>query len=427
MIYVISRKLVTITLCSPVVNEYLPRLVDTLLQDYLAELPAVMLVGPRACGKTTTAARLAGSVVRLDSDAAAAFRIDADAALAGRPEPVLLDEWQLVPEVLGAVKRAVDAERRPGRFVITGSARADVGDGTWPGTGRVVLVNMGPLTVAEQHQRHPVPFIDRVSAGALEPSGVAPALDLRDYLGLALRGGFPEPALQLGDDTSRAWLESYAHQVALRDARTHGETPDAARLGRYLEACAINSAGAAHHKTIYDTAGISRHTAIAYDSLLRELMVIDELPAWSSNRAKRLSRTPKRYVIDSGLLGGILRVGIDDMLASGDLIGRFVDTFVVAQLRAEAATSRTRYRLSHLRSADGRHEIDIVAEVGGGRIIGIEVKASAGVRRSDARHLRWLSDQLGDRFVAGVVLHSGHDIFELDDRILAAPISALWS
>ena len=408
-------------------SEYLPRLVDGLLGDYLAELPAVMLVGPRACGKTTTAARLAGSVVRLDSDAAAAFRIDADAALAGRPEPVLLDEWQLVPEVLGAVKRAVDAERRPGRFVITGSARTDVGDSTWPGTGRVVLVHMYPLSVAEQLQHRTEPFIDRLAASQLAPAGAAPALDLRDYLGLALRGGFPEPALHLGDATARAWLESYAHQIAMRDARTHGDAPDAARLGRYLEACAINSAGAPHHKTVYDAAGISRQTAVAYDSLLHELMVIDELSAWSSNRSKRLSRTPKRYVIDSGLLGGILRVGIDDVLASGDLIGRFVDTFIVAQLRAEAATSRTRYRLSHLRSADGRNEIDIVAELGGGRIIGIEVKSAASVTRSDARHLRWLSDQLGDRFVAGVVLHSGPDIFDLDDRIIAAPISALWS
>ena len=408
-------------------SEYLPRLVDGLLRDYLAELPAVMLVGPRACGKTTTAARLAGSVVRLDSDAAAAFRIDADAALAGRPEPVLLDEWQLVPEVLGAVKRAVDAERRPGRFVITGSARTDVGDSTWPGTGRVVLVHMYPLSVAEQLQHRTEPFIDRLAASQLAPAGAAPAPDLRDYLGLALRGGFPEPALHLGDATARAWLESYAHQIAMRDARTHGDAPDAARLGRYLEACAINSAGAPHHKTVYDAAGISRQTAVAYDSLLHQLMVIDELPAWSSNRSKRLSRTPKRYVIDSGLLGGILRVGIDDVLASGDLIGRFVDTFVVAQLRAEAATSRTRYRLSHLRSADGRNEIDIVAELGGGRVIGIEVKSAASVTRSDARHLRWLSDQLGDRFVAGVVLHSGPDIFDLDDRIIAAPISALWS
>ena len=275
---------------------YVPRLVDSLLEECLAELPAVMVVGPRACGKTTTAARLARGVVRLDSDDAAAFRASPDAALRGRDEPVLLDEWQMVPEVLSAVKRAVDADRRPGRFLITGSARTDGTDRFWPGTGRLVMLRMLPLTVSEQQQRSVRPLIDRIAGGEPLATAPGPAPDLRGYLELALRGGFPEPALELGERTARAWLESYADQVALRDARLHGDAPDAARLQRYLEACAIGSAGAAHHKTLYDAAGISRKTALAYDALLQDLMVIDHLPAWSTNRLKRLSRTPKRYV-----------------------------------------------------------------------------------------------------------------------------------
>ena len=407
-------------------EHYVPRLVDTLLEEYLDELPAVMVIGPRACGKTTTATRRARTVVRLDSGDAAAFRASPDAALRGRDEPVLLDEWQMVPEVLGAVKRAVDTDRRSGRYLITGSARTDAADRFWPGTGRVVMLRMYPLTVAEQHQRPVRPFIDRVVAG--EPlTGAAGPGDLRDCLQLALRGGFPEPALELGGSTARAWLESYADQVALRDARTHGETPDAGRLQRYLEAYAINSAGIAHHKTLYDAAGISRKTAIAYERLLRDLMVVDELPAWSTNRLKRLSRTPKRYVVDSGLLAGILRVGIDDVLADSRLLGSAIDTFVVAQLRAEAVVARSRYRLSHLREQDGRREVDVIAELGGGRVVGIEIKTAAGVGRSDARHLVWLSEAMGDRFAAGVVLHTGRDTFELADRIVAAPISALWA
>ena len=408
-------------------DRYLPRLIDPLLEEYLAELPAVMVVGPRACGKTTTAARLARTVVRLDSDDAAAFHANPDAALRGRDEPVLLDEWQMAPDVLAAVKRAVDTDRRPGRYLITGSARTDPSDRFWPGTGRVVMVRMYPLTVAEQQQRSVRPLIDRIAAGEPLATADGPALDLRDYLRLALRGGFPEPALQLGENTARAWLESYADQVALRDARAHGEAPDAARLQRYLEACAIGSAGTPHHKTLYDAAGISRKTALAYDALLQDLMVTDRLPAWSTNRLKRLSRIPKRYVVDSGLLVGILRVGIDDVLASGSLIGTMMDTFVVAQLRAEAAVARTRYRLSHLREQDGRREVDVIAELGGGRIVGIEVKAAASVGRSDARHLEWLRDAMGDRFTGGAVLHTGPDTFDLADRIVAAPISTLWA
>lgn len=406
---------------------YVPRLVDSLLEEYLTELPAVMVVGPRACGKTTTAARLARSVVRLDSDDAAAFRASPDAALRGRDEPVLLDEWQMVPEVLAAVKRTVDADRRPGRFLIAGSARTDGTDRFWPGTGRLVMLPMLPLTVAEHQQQRVRPLIDRIAAGEPLAATGGRALDLRDYLELALCGGFPEPALELGRRTARAWLESYADQVALRDARLHGNGPDAARLQRYLEACAVGSASTAHHKTLYDAAGISRKTALAYDALLQDLMIVDHVPAWSTNRLKRLSRAPKRYVVDSGLLSGILRVTIDDVLASASLLGSMIDTFVVAHLRAEATTAETRYRLAHLREQDGRREVDVIAEFGGGRVVGVEIKASASVSRSDARHLEWLSKILDDRFAGGVVLHTGPDTFELADRIVAAPISTLWA
>ena len=132
-------------------------------------------------------------------------------------------------------------------------------------------------------------------------------------------------------------------------------------------------------------------------------------------------------MVDSGLLGGILRVGIDDVMASGDLIGRMIETFVIAQLAAQAAVSATRFRLSHLRERDGRREVDVIAELGGGRVAGVEIKAAAIVGRSDARHLSWLRETMHERFAGGVVLHTGPDTFELEDRIVAAPISALWS
>ena len=406
---------------------YVSRLVDTLLEEYIEEIPAVMVVGPRACGKTTTAIRLVRSVVRLDSDDAAAFRVSPDAALRGRAEPVLLDEWQMVPEVLGAVKRTIDADRRPGRFLITGSARTDPADRLWPLTGRVVMLRMHPLTVAEQQHRPVRPLVDRIAEGdGLEGAPGAP-VDLRSYLQLALRGGYPEPALKLSDRAARAWLESYADQIALRDARTLGAEPDAYRLQRYLEAYAINSGRVVQHKTVYDAAGISRKTALSYDALLRDLMVVNDLPAWSTNRLKRLSRAPRRCMVDSGLLGGILRVGIDDVMASGDLLGAMIETFVIAQLQAQSAVSDTRYRLSHLRERDGRREVDVIAELAGGRVVGVEIKAAASVGRSDARHLSWLGETMQERFAGGVVLHTGRDTFELGERILAAPVSTLWA
>ena len=409
------------------VSTYKTRLMEPLIAELLSELPALMLVGPRATGKTTTALRHAARVVRLDrADEAASFRANPDAALRDLPEPVLLDEWQAVPEVLGAVKRAVDSDSRPGRFLLTGSVRADLDTETWPGTGRVVRVAMYPLTIAEQTGNVTQPLVDRLVAGQ-ELVAAPDTPDLPGYIDLALRGGFPEAALVLSDRVRERWLEGYVDQLLTRDALTLNGSRDPTRLGRYFEAYALNSAGLAEHKTIYDAAGINRKTALAYERLLKNLMIVDQLPAWTSNRLKRLVLSSKRYLIDSALLGGVLGVDTATVLRDGKLLGRLLETFVTAQLRAEATVASARPRLYHLRSEQGRIEIDIVAELRGQRIIGVEVKAGSAPSGQDARHLGWLRDNLGDRFVAGVVLHTGPATYPLGSRIVAAPISTLWA
>jgi predicted AAA+ superfamily ATPase len=247
------------------------------LRELLAELPAVLIVGPRAAGKTTTAARHAASLVRLDRPAeAAAFHADPDAARATFDEPVALDDWQEVPTVLGAVKRAVDVDPRPGRFVLTGSVRADIEAETWPGTGQVVRVGMFPMTIAERLERTTPPIVDRLLDG--EPLRPAPeSVDLRGYIELALQGGFPE-MLSLSDRGRRRWIGSYVDQLLTRDAELVDRGRDPARLRRYLEAYALNSAGLAEDRTLYDAAGIDRRTALAYEALLTNLQVVDALP-----------------------------------------------------------------------------------------------------------------------------------------------------
>ncbi len=401
-------------------------MIDPLITELLSELPALLVVGPRATGKTTTAARHAARIVRLDrADEAASFRANPDVALLDLPEPVLLDEWQAVPEVLGAVKRAVDSDNRPGRYLLAGSVRADIDTETWPGTGRVVRVPMYPLTVAEQTGNVTQPLMDRLVGGE-ELVAAADTPDLRGYIDLALRGGFPEAALALSGRVRERWLESYVEQLLTRDALTLNGSRDPTRLGRYFEAYALNSAGLADHKTLYDSAGINRKTALAYDRLLKNLMVVDELPAWTSNRLRRLVLSPKRFLIDSALLGGVLGVDAVGVMRDGNLLGRLLETFVAAQLRAEATVAAARPRLYHLRSEQGRVEIDIVAELRGQRIIGIEVKADSAPSSQDARHLSWLRDNLDDRFIAGVVLHTGPATYPLGNRIVAAPISTLW-
>lgn len=406
----------------------MPRFVDGLIERLLGELPALFIIGPRATGKTTTAARYARTVVHLDREAeSVAFRADPDAALRGLPEPVLLDEWQVVPAVLGAVKRAVDGRPEPGRFLVTGSVRGDLEGETWPGTGRLTRVPMYGMTVRELSAGPMTsPFLDRLAAlQDMDPAADTP--DLRGYVELMLRSGFPEAALRLSGDARERWLESYVEQLITRDAEQVNGGRDPARLRRYFEAYAVNTAGVVDDKTLYDAAEINRKTALAYEALLTNLLVVEALPAWSSNRLKRLVLSPKRYVVDPALVSALLRLDANAILLSGDLLGRMLDTFVMSQLRAEVVASRSRPRLYHVRQEQGRFELDVLGELGGGQVVGFEVRATASPLKRDARQLVGLRDRLGDTFVAGVLFHTGPRAYVVEERIIAAPISALWA
>jgi predicted AAA+ superfamily ATPase len=395
----------------------------------MRDVPGVLLVGARATGKTTTAARHARSVVRLDRPSEAeAFRADPDAALARFPEPVLLDEWQVVPEVLGAVKRAVDRlESGPGRFLVSGSVRDDLLAESWPITGRLLRVEMAGLSVRESRRGDLAakPFLARAAAGTLAAPAAPP--DLVGYVELAVRGGYPEPLLTLAPTRARAWMTSYLDRLFTRDAAEVDVPRDPVRLARFFEAYALNTAGEVADRTLVEASGINQRTATAYERLLNALLLVESLPAWSGNRLKRLVRAPKRYVRDSGLAAAAIGAGVDDVLRNGDILGRLIDTFVLMQLRSEQPLFDQPPRLYHLRQEGGAREVDLIAELGFRRIVAVEIKARSAVDKSHARHLVWLRDQLGDAFAAGVVLHTGPHVYPLDDRITAAPIASIWN
>jgi len=414
--------------CS-VLPEYLPRLVDPLLGELLADHPAVLVVGPRACGKTTTGWRHCRERLRLDRPAeATVVRADPDAALTDGPFPLLVDEWQVVPEVIGAVKRAVDEGAAHGSFVLTGSSQADLTAVGWPATGRLIRVLMYGLAERElEHGSSRPSVLDRLlseGAGGLSMPSDPP--DIRGYVARALRGGFPEAALAASERASRRWLSSYIDQLVSRDVSLVGAVRDPMRLRHYLQAIAASTAGIPTLKTLIDAAGIERPTANAYDSLLERLLITERVPAWSSNRLNRLIRLPKRHLVDPAFIGPLLGADARAVLRDGDLLGRLLDSFVVAQLRAECSVSELSPHLFHVRDANGRHEVDVLVEFGDGRVIGIEVKVDAAPGSDAARHLRWLRDGIGSRFALGVVLHTGPRPFRIDESIAALPICALW-
>lgn len=250
--------------------------------------------------------------------------------------------------------------------------------------------------------------------------------DIRGYVARALRGGLPDAALATSERAARRWLSSYIDQLVSRDISLVGTVRDPMRLRHYLQAVAASTAGTPALKTLIDAAGIDRSTANAYDALLERLLLTERIPAWSSNRLNRLIRLPKRYLIDPAFAGPLLGVDARAALRDGDLLGRLLDSFVMAQLRAECTVSELSPRLFHVRDANGRHEVDILVELGDGRVIGIEIKADAAWGPDAARHLHWLRDAIGDRFALGLVLHTGPRSFRLAESITAMPICALW-
>lgn len=409
-------------------SKYVERELDSQIAATLAELPGVLILGPRAVGKTTTARRHARSVVQLDREAGA-FRSDPDSALQGLEEPILIDEWQAVPEILGAIKRSIDQDSRPGRFIVTGSVRARLEATTWPGTGRLVTLKMYGLTWREQLGRLESPsFLNTLLSGAapvVEPLADTP--DLRGYVEMALRSGFPDPALRLSGEAGLRWLRGYVDQLVTRDAEMVSKGRDPNRMRRFLQAYGAVTAQVTEDKTIYEAAGVDRKTMLAYEQLMTNLFVVDQVPAWWTNRLKRLVHRPKRYLVDAGMAAVLLPTSVDSLMRDGALVGPLLETFVVSQLRGALASSWPHIQLHHLRDEGGRHEVDAIVELENGDVAAFEIKADSAVTSKDARHLIWLRDELKGRFHSGVVFHTGPRSYELADRIAAVPIAALWS
>ena len=190
---------------------------------------------------------------------------------------------------------------------------------------------------------------------------------------------------------------------------------------------ALSSAGLPADSTLSEGAGIDKRTVDAYDRLLSSLFLLDLVRAWASNRLTRLVKRPKRYLTDPALTFAAARIDATAVLTDTDLLGRVLDTFVVTQLRPELDLLRPRARMHHLRTEGGRQEVDLIIDLGGGRILAIEVKAGSAPTARDARHLAWLRDKLGPTFIRGIVFHTGPQPFELGQRIWALPIATLWA
>ncbi len=390
------------------------------------------MTGARGVGKTRTALELANSVLRLDqANDRSLVEADPIGAISGRETPLLIDEWQIVPEVLRAVKLDVDSRPGPGRFIVTGSARNDLLSDVWPTTGRLIRLRLRGLVGRERFgSAAKASLFDRWDDPD-ERFAIPPdPPNLRRYIEIVTDSGFPEALTVSSGRQRRRWLRAYGEEIAHSDmpglAASPGRRKDSKRFAVYLESCALNTAGIVSQMDLSRQAGVNARTSAGYDEALDSLGVVDSLPAWGSNRRNRLyTERAKRHFADPGLAAAVAGLTSDDVYAESDIRGRMIDTFVTAQLQVEADAADSA-RLFHLRTRRGEHEIDVVAEAGR-RLIAFEIKAGGAPSRGDARHLIWFRDRIaGDRFAGGVILHTGPHRYEIDDRIEAVPIAGLW-
>jgi predicted AAA+ superfamily ATPase len=407
--------------------EHIERAVERHVGGFLLQtFPALLVTGARAVGKTTSMKTLTSTHLDLSIPAVrSAVAADPDAALDTLAEPILIDEWQEVSDIVGAVKRAVDRDPRPGRFVLTGSVRGRLTNETWGGTGRLIRVPMYGLSQAEIEA---IPIVNPLDLVFADPARLARAgvtdLDRNDYLDRIVAGGFPG-SHALDGRARRTWFDSYIAPIIDRDAVSLGGLREPAKLRAVLQVVAGRAGQEQHLERMGVEAGVTRPTLNTHLDLLENLQLLVRLPAWTPNRLRRLVRAPKLHLTDAGLTAALLRTDARALRLNGTLAGPLFESFAVGELLKAAATASTPVDLHHLRTQDG-NEVDVMAVAPDGRVAAFEVKAAAKITDADARGLRWLRDNVGDEFVAGFVLHTGPLAHRIDDRIWAVPLAMLW-
>ena len=405
-----------------------PRFVDAALADAISDTPIVLIHGPRQCGKTTLAQTFGGergyAYFSFDDDVvAAAAEADPAGFVADLPAKTILDEVQHVPELFSSLKIAVDRDRVPGRFILTGSANAllvpRLADSL---AGRMEILRLHPLAQCELAGERPN-FLDKVFDLGFPTRS-------HDRLGdeLATRivaGGYPATLSRSTQRRQAAWYRDYIGTFIQRDVQDLARIRDLDALPRLL---ALAAGQTAQLRNISDLAGpfqLSRPTIQEYVALLESIFLIDTLPPWHSNRLKRLVKSPKIHVGDTGVACSLLGINTQSLAEDRETLGHLAETFVFQELRRQASWHPTDIRFHHFRDRDG-YEVDIVIERAGQRIAGIEVKASATIRDRDFRGLRKLKSSAGRRFAGGAVLYDGETSAGFGDDLYAVPIRMLW-
>lgn len=407
---------------------HFPRLIRDRVLESLADTPVVCLLGPRQVGKTTLARRIDRERTYLNLDDPTlreAALLDPLGFIESLPARVTLDEVQRAPELLLAIKSVVDRDRQPGRFLLTGSANLlllpDAQDSL---AGRMEVIYLHPLAEQEKRVSHTT-LLATLMEGQLAADMVSDHLPLSPTAEVLCQGGYPEPNRR-PPRRARQWYRQYLNAIVQRDVRDIAAIHDEDSMLRLVELLAYRTAGLLNVSNLSKELGIERSTATHYISILERLFLVRRLPAWHRNQAKRLIKSPKLHLVDTGLAAALGRLAPEQWLTGAERFGSLLESHVVEQLIAQASWFDPELRFSHYRDKD-QVEVDLVIERGQ-ELWGVEVKRAASVQpQKDAAGLARLAAQAGKSFRGGMLIYTGRHCLKLPvPGCFAVPIGMLW-
>ena len=407
-------------------NAIYPRFAAAAVATALRDTPVVMVIGPRQCGKTTLVRDLVGDhreFITMDDDTILASARSDPAGLVRGFNKSTIDEVQRAPDLLRAIKRFVDEDRRAGRFLLTGSANLM----TLPHVseslaGRMEIVSLLPLARAEIYGHKPR-FLKAAFQGKLGKPGTI--LGGKDLVEAVLVGGYPEMLRRKLPARRRAWARDYIGAIVHRDVRDIAEVEKLDRMPRLLQVLAHHSGQLTNFTQIGGQIRFDDKTTAKYVGILEQLFLVRRVEPWFRNRLKRLVKTPKLHFLDSGLLATLLGVTTERVAKDRVIFGKLLETFVFSEVLKQISWMDHQCALYHYRDKD-QDEVDLVVEDSAGAVVGIEVKASATVNTGDFKGMRKLADACGGDFKLGVVLYDGEKAVPFGPRLFAAPVSSLW-
>lgn len=405
-----------------------PRYLRERLRAGLEDAPVVLIHGPRQSGKTTLALSIGTEAgyeyLNFDDvETLQAAEEDPTGFVRSLPERIILDEVQRVPGLFTTIKSAVDRDRRPGRFILTGSANVllipSLSDSL---AGRMDIFRLHPLAQSEIEGTRQA-FIDRLFRVDFT-TGTA-AVSPENLYDRIISGGYPSALRREGHWSRQAWYRNYIETIVERDVRDLTRIRSLDVLPKLLEIAAGQTGRLVNVAELAGGVKPSRTTIADYVALLEQIFLIVQLPAWSSNRLKRSVRKPKLHIGDSGLASAMIGIDLPGLMLDREYLGQLFETFVFQELLREASWSFEQTRFHHYRTRE-KEEVDIVLERGG-RLAGVEVKANATLSKRDFRGLEKLRDSTDGRFVGGAIVYTGERRLPFGDRLWAIPITDLWT